>query len=225
MRPFLQHLIDTRVDDPDWQVAVGKLAQAAGRADFGVRVGKAAVHKGTILPKLGYPMVDLPALPKSAIKPYPEQALVYALIRQESSYYTAAHSIAGARGLMQIMPGTAKVVSKSVGLAYSRDKLSTDPVYNLKLGQSYLSSVLDQYDGSYILALAAYNAGPRRAKAWIKAHGDPRDPSVDAVDWVEQIPFTETRNYVQRVMESLQVYRARIGTPVMVSQLAQDLIR
>jgi len=110
-------------------------------------------------------------------------------------------------------------------LAYSRDKLSTDPVYNLKLGQSYLSSVLDQYDGSYILALAAYNAGPRRAKAWIKAHGDPRDPSVDAVDWVEQIPFTETRNYVQRVMESLQVYRARIGTPVMVSQLAQDLIR
>jgi soluble lytic murein transglycosylase len=225
MRPFLQHLIDAEPGNGDWQVAVGTLAKAVGRTDFGVRVAKAAVHNGMILPDLGYPIVDLPTLPKGAVKPGPEHALVYSLIRQESAYYVAAKSSAGARGLMQLMPATAQVVSRNVGMEYSKGKLTADPAYNLKLGQAYLSSVIDRYDGSYVLALSAYNAGPRRAKAWIKAHGDPREAGVDVVDWVELIPFDETRNYVQRVMESLQVYRARLDPPVLISQLAHDLVR
>ncbi len=225
MRPFLQHLIDAETDNVGWQVAVGQLAQSVGRPDFGIRVAKAATHLGLVLTELGYPMVELPSLPQKKVTLAPEAALVYSIVRQESSYYAAAKSVAGARGLMQLMPATAKLTAKSVGLTYSRARLTSNTSYNLQLGQAYLSSVLKSFDGSYVLALAAYNAGPRRAKAWIKANGDPRHEDVDVVDWIELIPFSETRNYVQRVMESLQMYRARNDVPIVVTQLSQDLMR
>jgi soluble lytic murein transglycosylase len=108
-----------------------------------------------------------------------------------------------------------------MGLPFSRGRLTDDPDYNVRLGQAYLSELLDQFDGSYILALAAYNAGPNRAKSWIGLYGDPRDPSVDPINWIERIPFTETRNYVQRILESLVVYRD--GNPEETTRWALQL--
>jgi len=118
---------------------------------------------------------------------------------------------AGARGLMQLMPTTARQVARRLKVPYSRHKLLNDPDYNLMLGRAYLADLADKYDGSYILALAAYNAGPARADSWIRSFGDPRKAGVDPVDWIESLPFEETRNYVQRILESLVVYRVVRG--------------
>ena len=136
-----------------------------------------------------------------------------AVIRQESEFYSGAISRAGARGLMQLMPGTARRVARQVKVGYSRKKLLSDPEYNLRLGRFYLAGLIDKYGGSYIVALAAYNAGPARANRWMKDFGDPRTQDVDPVDWIESIPFNETRNYVQRILESLVVYRKSLGVP------------
>ena len=133
-----------------------------------------------------------------------------ALIRQESGFIPDVESPAGARGLMQLLPSTAAKVAKAINLKFHPDKLD-NPEFNVRVGSAYLGNLLSSFDGSYILSLAAYNAGPSRARRWIKDYGDPRDPSVDVVDWIEMIPFTETRNYVQRVMESVAVYRRRLG--------------
>ncbi|MGY8990670.1 MAG: lytic transglycosylase domain-containing protein, partial [Rhodospirillales bacterium] len=108
---------------------------------------------------------------------------------------------------------------------YSKERLTSDPHYNLKLGQTYLIGLLKQFKGSYVLALCAYNAGPHRAKQWIKANGDPRADDVDVIDWVEMIPFTETRNYVQRIMENLQVYRFRLAQTPVQTELEKNLSR
>ena len=141
----------------------------------------------------------------------PELPFVLALIRQESAFRVNAVSPAGARGLMQLMPRTAKNVAKSVKLRYSRSRLTRDPNYNMTLGQTYLAELLKHQKNSYVLALVSYNAGPSRARRWIKDHGDLRNKEVDAIDWIEMIPFDETRNYVQRVMENLHVYRTRLA--------------
>ncbi len=133
--------------------------------------------------------------------------------RLGSDFYTGAVSRAGARGLMQLMPRTAKRVARRIKVRYSRKKLRTDGAYNLRLGRAYLSGLTQDYGGSYVLALAAYNAGPARANRWIEAFGDPRAANVDPIDWIESIPFDETRNYVQRILESLVVYRRHLGVP------------
>ncbi|HEX9703586.1 MAG TPA: lytic transglycosylase domain-containing protein, partial [Rhodospirillales bacterium] len=132
-------------------------------------------------------------------------------------------SHANALGLMQLIPHTALKMAKSLNIPFDRRRLVTDPRYNLTLGQAYLAELLDEFKGSYLLSLAAYNAGPHRAKRWIKNNGDPRDKDVDVVDWVELIPFTETRNYVQRVLENLQVYRAQLAKEEVALGLEQDL--
>lgn len=138
-------------------------------------------------------------------------ALAYAIARQESEFNIGAVSSAGALGLLQLMPDTAKVVAKKVGLPYSLARLTTDPGYNATLGAAYLGQQLDRFDGSYVLTFIGYNAGPRRADQWIKRYGDPRGKSVEEiVDWIERIPFSETRSYVQRVMENYEVYKVRI---------------
>jgi soluble lytic murein transglycosylase len=129
-----------------------------------------------------------------------------------------AVSSAGARGLMQLMPSTAKHVAKKIGLKYEEKKLIRDPGYNVRLGSAYLQELIDRFRGSYILAIAGYNAGPSRSVEWIRQYGDPRDADVDVIDWIESIPFSETRNYVQRVIENLMVYRHRLGD----TQLAQQ---
>ena len=183
------------------------LAHEQGRPDIALRTAKAARKAGTVLFDDLFPTRRIPEAKGS------EPALVLAVIRQESAFYKGAVSRAGARGLMQLMPRTAKRVARRIKVRYSRKKLLTDPEYNLRLGRAYLSDLTAEYNGSYVLALAAYNAGPARANQWIKAFGDPRDSAIDAIDWIESIPFDETRNYVQRILESLIVYRRHLGVP------------
>jgi len=151
--------------------------------------------------------------------------VVRGLVRQESACDGRAVRHAGARGLMQLMPQTAKTVARGLGLPYSRARLTQDPAYNMTLGKTYLGQRLDRFDGSYPLALAAYNAGSGRVDRWVTEFGDPRSPSVDPVDWVERIPFSETRNYVMRILESLQVYRGVLGRAQLAGSLKEDLRR
>ena len=146
-------------------------------------------------------------------------------MRQESAFQADAVSPAGAQGLMQLMPKTASETARALKISHSPGRLS-EPDYNLKLGQAYLRDMIADFGGSYILALAAYNAGPKRAREWLKAHGDPRAGVEEAVDWIEMIPIEETRNYVQRVLENLQVYRLKGNGGSHEAQLAErDLKR
>tara|TARA_B100000315_G_scaffold259931_1_gene318183 strand:- start:7433 stop:9412 length:1980 start_codon:yes stop_codon:yes gene_type:complete len=218
LRPFIRTL---NKDDasPAWRVNVAKLARQSGRPDLAIYTAKQAYRDGINLIEEGYPI--LPISGKSNI----DVAFLHALIRQESAFNIKAISHAGARGLMQIMPATAKRVAKKHKLPYRRRNLTTDTDYNLRLGQAYLSGLLEQYNGSYVLSLAAYNAGPKRANRWIKRNGDPRDKNVDAIDWVEMIPFRETRNYVQRVIENLHVYRQRLNQTEIAFNPEGDLRR
>nr|WP_232372385.1 lytic transglycosylase domain-containing protein [Acuticoccus mangrovi] len=141
-----------------------------------------------------------------------DRALVYAIARQESLFNSGAVSPAGALGLMQVMPQTAAAMARELGISHSTGRLTSDPAHNATIGAAYLAKRLGQFDGSYILTFAAYNAGAGRVSEWIDRFGDPRDPRVDPVTWVEEIPYPETRNYVQRVMENVQVYREGLGT-------------
>jgi len=137
-----------------------------------------------------------------------EDAMIHALIRKESKFNPMALSQAGACGMMQVMPSTAKMVAQKLGIDFSETRLKTDPHYNMLIGTAYLKERLEDYQGSIILTLAAYNAGPGSVRKWIERYGDPRNPEVDPIDWVEKIPYSETRNYIQRVMENNVVYQA-----------------
>ncbi|MGF1628177.1 MAG: lytic transglycosylase domain-containing protein [Kiloniellaceae bacterium] len=197
---FIARLRQDAKDLADYRLIV-ELANEQDRHDLALRTAKSARRDGHDLHPLLYPRRSLP------IGPAPESALVLAVMRQESEFYPKARSPVGALGLMQLMPATARQTAQRMGLPFSRDRLTDDPDYNVRLGQAYLNELLEQFDGSYILALAAYNAGPTRARNWIGLFGDPRNPAVDPINWIERIPFSETRNYVQRILESLVVYR------------------
>ena len=163
--------------------------------------------------------------PSTENKPAVELAMLYGIARQESEFNWRARSRAGARGLMQIMPATAKMVARDHAYPFALKRLTEDPVYSAQLGSAFLADLLDRFGGSYVLTIAAYNAGPGRVGQWIERFGDPRDPGVDPIDWVESIPFDETRNYVQRVLENIQVYRMFLaGRPIPI-RLAEDLSR
>jgi soluble lytic murein transglycosylase len=138
--------------------------------------------------------------------------MLLAVARQESNFSTDARSHAGAIGLMQLMPNTARLVARVIKTRYSPRRLTSDLDYNLRLGHAYLSMLLERYDGSYVLAIAGYNAGPASVNRWLRQNGDPRGGDIDPIDWIELIPYSETRNYVQRVMENLQIYRQRLAT-------------
>ncbi len=212
-------------DAPGWQSVVAIFARSLGRPDLAIRIAKLAARNGQLIPSAAYPTVASFGLPVSEPGSEVEAALLHAVIRQESLFFPEAKSRAGALGLMQLMPATARQVAKQLGVRYNRNKLRKDPGYNRSFGDAYLGNLLKTFDGSYILSIAAYNAGPNRARRWVRAYGDPRDPDVDAIDWIESIPFDETRNYVQRVLENLQVYRAVLGGENAPVQLAQDLVR
>lgn len=189
---------------PGERALVGKLALEQGRNDLAVTIARRADRDSVFLVGAGWPV------PHIKVDSGPEKALVLALIRQESGFMADVQSPVGARGLMQLMPATAKQVAKAIKVAFNPSKLD-DPDYNVRLGSTYLGDMIDNFEGSYVMALAAYNAGPARVRRWVKEYGDPRDPTVDAIDWIEMIPFTETRSYVQRVMESLSIYRRKLG--------------
>lgn len=206
LRPFIRALAE-HSESPAWKVLTATLARRLGRIDLAVDVAKQAGLDGRVYVDAGFPAPDLPRIGKDRL-PAVEEPLVLAVIRQESLFDPDARSSAGAHGLMQIMPATAKNVAKRLGIG--RPALH-DPAVNLTVGHAYLAEMIRDFDGSYVLALAAYNAGPTRARAWVRANGDPRDKDVEVVDWIEMIPFSETRNYVQRVLENLQVYRSRLS--------------
>ncbi len=217
-RPFLLRLGEQAVSPADHRL-VADLAKGIGRDDFMVVVSKLSRHQGVELVDQLFPLRQLP---KGAGT---EDALVLGTLRQESAFAVAAVSSAGALGLMQLMPATAKHVAKSLKVKYSKKRLTSDPDYNMTLGRAYLAEMLGEFGGSYVLAVAAYNAGPTRVKEWIARNGDPRSAGVDVIDWIEMIPIYETRNYVQRVLENLQVYRHRLGKTQVALRLEQDLGR
>jgi len=187
-----------------------------------LRNAKAGLFRNVVAVNAAYPLIDLPSTVSTR---GPEPALVLAIIRQESEFDPRAVSHANAYGLMQLIPSTAQAQARREGMPYARASLTQDPNYNMTLGSAHSSDLVDSFNGSYVLAIASYNAGSHRAREWISDFGDPRSGSVDVVDWVELIPFSETRNYVQRVTENLQVYRYRLaGEPVRI-QLEEDLRR
>ena len=208
--------------DPDALVGLGELASRNGDARGMLLVGKAALNRGLPFDFYAYPVTGIP--PFRSIGPEIEQSIVFAIARQESAFNPADVSPAQAYGLMQVTPDAGRYVCKKYGAGFDLGRLKSDPVYNAALGAAELGGLIEDYRGSYIMTFAAYNAGRGSVKKWIERYGDPRNPKVDAVDWVEQIPFAETRNYVQRVMENLQVYRARFGGGTRL-QIEADLHR
>jgi soluble lytic murein transglycosylase len=215
--------LDDTLDDP---MEIELLAQMAREQSYNrtaLRSAKAGLFRNVVAANAAYPLIELPSVVQSRGRPEP--AFVLAIIRQESEFDPGAVSHANAHGLMQLIPSTARAQARREGMAYQRGALTSDPEYNITLGAAHLGDLVDEWSGSYVLAIASYNAGSHNARSWVSDWGDPRSRSVDVVDWIELIPFSETRNYVQRVMENLQVYRYRLaGQPVQI-ELERDLQR
>jgi soluble lytic murein transglycosylase len=195
--------------DQDALLGLAEIAARHSDARAMLLVGKSALNRGLPFDHYAYPVNGVPAF--RSIGPEVEPSVIFSIARQESSFNPAVVSPAQAYGLMQVTPDAGRYVCKRAGVNFDINRMKTDSVYNAQLGAAELGGLLEDYRGSYIMTFAAYNAGRGSVKKWIDRYGDPRDPKVDAVDWVELIPFSETRNYVQRVMENLQVYRARFG--------------
>lgn len=200
---FLMHMVNNARNDLERAMSA-RLILDLGRVDLAVKVAKEATKYNTVLSDIGYPII------KYNHREDIEFALTMAVTRQESEFRNTAKSQVGALGLMQVMPATAKATAKKMGINFSLNRMNEQD-YNLQIGSAYLADLVEQYDGSYIMAVAAYNAGPGRVAKWRKEFGDPRQEGVDPILWVERIPITETRNYVQRVMENLQMYRHRLN--------------
>jgi soluble lytic murein transglycosylase len=193
------------------EAQLGALAAVAAERRDGqasVEIGKQAMERGFPLDESAFPTFGVPSFAPLANSA--EIAAVYSVARQESEFAGGAASGAGAKGLMQLLPSTARDTAKRMGVAFDPARLTADPAYNTQLGAAFLGQLIADEGGSYLLALAAYNAGGGRVQQWIAAYGDPRAANVDPVDWVERIPFDETRDYVQHVYENLQVYRVRL---------------
>lgn len=172
-------------------------------------VGKGALNRGLPFDVFAFPTTGVPAFKQ--VGPEVEDSLVYSIARQESMFNPKAISVAKAMGLMQVMPATGRQLARKYSVPYDQKRMLSDGAYNASLGAAMLGELIANYRGSYILTSVGYNAGPGRVRQWVEQYGDPRDPKVDAVDWVERIPFAETRNYVQRIVENMQVYRVRFG--------------
>lgn len=215
--------LDDTLDDPMEIELLSQMAREQSYHRTALRSAKAGLFRGVVAVNAAYPLIDLPSVVQQSGRPEP--AFVLAIIRQESEFDVGAISSANARGLMQLIPSTAQAQARREGMPFQRAALTTDPQYNMTLGSAHLADLVDSFGGSYVLAIAAYNAGSHNVRNWIADWGDPRSSSVDVVDWIELIPFSETRNYVQRVTENLQVYRYRLaGEPVQI-QLEADLHR
>ncbi|MDR3450577.1 MAG: lytic transglycosylase domain-containing protein [Alphaproteobacteria bacterium] len=199
-------------------VVLTEIAARLHRPDLGIQTVKTANQKDMLVENGGFPLID------QHVPTPPEPAFTHALIRQESMFNPDAGSNAGARGLMQLMPRTARDVARHMGLQYRESRL-LNPGYSLQLGTAFVQQQIEHFNGSYILALAGYNAGAGRVREWIAAYGDPRDANVDAIDWVESIPLDETRNYVERILENIQIYRAKLAGGTAPLLIIKDLKR
>jgi soluble lytic murein transglycosylase len=190
--------------------ALGELTGRRNDARAMLELGKTALARGLAVDHYAFPTIGIPQ--HSPIGPEIERSVIYSVARTESAFDQRDKSLANAVGLMQVTPEAGRDTAKRFGVAYDWDRMVSDPVYNTQMGAAELSALLKEYSGSHIMTFAGYNAGRGRVRDWVKAYGDPRDPNVDPIDWVERIPFAETRNYVQRVMENLLVYRVRHDT-------------
>ena len=215
--------LDDTLDDPMEMELLSQLAREQSYHRTALRSAKAGLFRNVVAVSSAYPLIDLP--PTVRTQGRIEPALVLAIIRQESEFDVGAISSANARGLMQLIPATAQAQARREGMTFQRAALTSDAQYNMTLGSAHLADLVDNFNGSYVLAIASYNAGSARAREWITDWGDPRSPSVDVVDWIELIPFSETRNYVQRVTENLQVYRYRLAGEATPITLERDLKR
>lgn len=204
--------------------ALGELARRRNDARVMLEIGKSALARGLALDHYAFPTIGIPE--HKQVAPAIETSVIYSVARTESSFDQRDKSSANAVGLMQVTPEAGRDTAKRFGLTYDWDRMVSDPVYNTQMGAAELSALLSEYRGNEIMTFAGYNAGRGRVREWVQARGDPRDPKVDPVDWVERIPLSETRNYVQRVMENVQVYRARFeGSGMVAGKSDQRVVR
>ena len=188
-----------------------------------MRIGKQAVARGQNLVLYSYPVHALPDY--KPLRTPPEAALLFGLARQETEFNSDTVSGAGARGILQVMKGTANHVCRDYKIKCDHKQLLVNGSYNTMIASAYVADRLAEFDGSYVLSIASYNAGPGRAHQWISEFGDPRKASVDPIDWIERIPIEETRRYVGKVLSNIQIYRARLGDEATALRLDQDLAR
>ncbi len=205
-RIFAMHLVTQAKNTKDI-LMLSKILNDFNKISLSIFVGKKAIYNNIYIPSLNFPIPHIElmnVINKNTEIPLP---VTLAITRQESAFDVKAQSRAGARGLMQLMPRTARITAKKNNYKYKRNYLTSRPAYNVKIGSFYFKEMLDKFNGSYVLALAAYNAGPSRVNRWLRTYGDPRKNEIDPVTWMELIPITETRNYVQRVIEGIYMYR------------------
>ena len=215
VRSFAADLAD-QSEDVALLAALGDLIAQRGDARAMLELGKTALARGLATDSYAFPTIGIPQ--HTQIAPAIDRSVIYSVARTESAFDQRDKSSANAVGLMQVTPEAGRDTAKRFGVTYDWDRMVSDPVYNTQMGAAELSALLSEYRGCHIMTFAGYNAGRGRVRDWVKQHGDPRDPNVDPVDWVERIPLAETRNYVQRVMENLLVYRARFDAEVAVSK-------
>ncbi|MBX7247858.1 MAG: lytic transglycosylase domain-containing protein [Caulobacteraceae bacterium] len=211
--------LDDNLPNAEEYALLVDLARYYGDQDLSMKVARTAAQRGFILAERGYPVVTFPAEPGAA-----ETAFALSIARQESNFWPNARSGANARGMMQLIPPTARVVARQIGVPYDEGSLY-DASYNMRLGSYHLGDLIRTFNGSYVMAAAGYNAGPGRPPQWASECGDPRGGATDPLDFVECIPFSETRNYVMRTLETTQIYRARLNGGTAPLQLASDLKR
>ena len=217
---ILKHLATENISNGS-EILAAELASNISRYDFAIQIAKLASYQKRFHNDFNYPIISTPKIING--RKIPESAFILSIIRQESEFDLSAHSHAGAKGLMQLMPYTAKLVSKQAKLPYSKSRLTTDPEYNINLGSHYIAGLILEYDGAYPFAIAAYNAGPKRVRYWKKINKNPQKKQINYVDWIELIKFKETRNYVQRVLENYNVYRYILEKkPIKMKNFFQD---
>jgi len=203
-KDILKHLATENIANGS-EILAAELATNISRYDFAIQISKLASYQKRFHNDFNYPVIGTPKIING--RKIPQPAFILSIIRQESEFDLSANSHAGAKGLMQLMPYTAKLVSKQAKLPYSKSRLTSDPEYNINLGSHYIAGLILEYDGAYPFAIAAYNAGPKRVRYWKKINKNPQKKQINYVDWIELIKFKETRNYVQRVLENYNVYR------------------
>lgn len=221
-RPFLANLGAIAESEAETALAA-HLTRALGDTQQSLRIGKRAIAEGKNLVYYAYPVQALPDY--KPLRAPPETAFLLGIARQESEFNTNIVSGAGARGILQVMPATARHVCRDYKISCDIRRLGNDEAYNLMVASAYIGDRMGEFRGSYILGLAGYNAGPGRARQWIREFGDPRESGVDPIDWIERIPFQETREYVAKVLSNIQVYRSRLGAGSKALRLEQDLLR
>ncbi len=215
---FSYHL-DDLLETPGEYVELARVASRIGATHATVRAGKVGVGRNAFAAEVVYPLIHVP----QQARQYAPAEIILGLSRQESEFNPRAYSSAGARGVMQLLPSTAEITARKEGLTYSRTRLLGDADYNMVIGSAHLSHLFARFNSSRVLTFVGYNAGPHRADQWIEKFGDPRSAQIDPVDWIELIPFAETRNYVQRVLENTQVYRGRLTAAPIAGKLAADI--